>query len=43
MTEKDVPKVTRIERSAYAFPWTEGIFSDCIRIGYFFTASEEKK
>ncbi len=23
-----------IETRAYAFPWTEGIFRDCIRVGY---------
>jgi len=23
-----------IEQSAYPFPWTRGIFSDCLRVGY---------
>jgi ribosomal-protein-alanine N-acetyltransferase len=23
-----------VERSAYAFPWSEGIFRDCLRVGY---------
>jgi len=34
MTEDDVPAVLAIERQAYAFPWTEGIFHDCLRVGY---------
>lgn len=34
MTDKDVPAVLAIERQAYAFPWTEGIFNDCLRVGY---------
>ena len=25
----------RIERASYAFPWTEGIFRDCLRVNYF--------
>ena len=35
MTEADVPAVLELERSAYAFPWTEGIFRDCLRVGYY--------
>jgi len=34
MTEEDVPTVLAIERQAYAFPWTDGIFKDCLRVGY---------
>lgn len=34
MTLADTPAVIAVERSAYAFPWTEGIFRDCIRVGY---------
>jgi len=30
----DLPEILAIERSAYEFPWTEGIFRDCLRIGY---------
>jgi len=26
--------VMAIERAAYEFPWTEGIFRDCLRVGY---------
>jgi [ribosomal protein S18]-alanine N-acetyltransferase len=29
-----LPQVIDIERRAYAFPWTEGIFRDCLNVGY---------
>lgn len=34
MTEADLANVMDIERRVYPFPWTEGIFRDCIRVGY---------
>jgi ribosomal-protein-alanine N-acetyltransferase len=34
MTLADVGQVMKIEREVYEFPWTERIFSDCIRVGY---------
>ena len=34
MTEADLVTVMAIERAAYEFPWTEGIFRDCLRVGY---------
>ncbi len=34
MQEADVDEVLRIERASYAFPWTEGIFRDCLRVNY---------
>lgn len=34
MREEDVDAVIAIERSAYPFPWTPGIFRDCLRAGY---------
>ena len=34
MHELDVPVVVSIERGAYQFPWSEGIFRDCLRVGY---------
>ena len=34
MHELDVPVVVDIERAAYQFPWSEGIFRDCLRVGY---------
>jgi len=35
MTEDDVEAVLALEHSSYAFPWTEGIFRDCLRVGYY--------
>jgi ribosomal-protein-alanine N-acetyltransferase len=32
--EADIPEIQRIERMSYAFPWTEGIFRDCLRVNY---------
>lgn len=34
MTEPDVSDVVAIERASYQFPWSEGIFRDCLRVGY---------
>jgi [ribosomal protein S18]-alanine N-acetyltransferase len=34
MHEADVCEVIRIERASYQFPWTEGIFYDCLRVAY---------
>jgi [ribosomal protein S18]-alanine N-acetyltransferase len=34
MTEVDVADVVAIERASYQFPWSEGIFRDCLRVGY---------
>jgi [ribosomal protein S18]-alanine N-acetyltransferase len=34
MNELDIPVVAAIEKSAYQFPWSEGIFRDCLRVGY---------
>jgi ribosomal-protein-alanine N-acetyltransferase len=34
MIEPDVLTVVAIERAAYQFPWSEGIFRDCLRVGY---------
>jgi [ribosomal protein S18]-alanine N-acetyltransferase len=34
MREADVAEVIGIERASYQFPWTEGIFHDCLRVGY---------
>jgi [ribosomal protein S18]-alanine N-acetyltransferase len=30
----DVADVVAIERTSYQFPWSEGIFRDCLRVGY---------
>jgi ribosomal-protein-alanine N-acetyltransferase len=34
MNELDLPIIAAIEKSAYQFPWSEGIFRDCLRVGY---------
>jgi ribosomal-protein-alanine N-acetyltransferase len=34
MHELDVSVIVEIERTAYQFPWSEGIFRDCLRVGY---------
>ena len=34
MQEADVRAVLDIERRAYKYHWTEGIFRDCLRVGY---------
>jgi [ribosomal protein S18]-alanine N-acetyltransferase len=34
MIETDVLSVVAIERASYQFPWSEGIFRDCLRVGY---------
>lgn len=34
MREAHLVQVMAIENVAYEFPWTEGIFRDCLRVGY---------
>ena len=34
MRANDVAEVVAIERASYQFPWSEGIFRDCLRVGY---------
>ena len=34
MSETDVSDVIAVERASYQFPWSEGIFRDCLRVGY---------
>ncbi len=34
MTLGDIDCVIKVENEVYQFPWTEQIFSDCIRVGY---------
>lgn len=35
MSDCDLPRVVEIERRSYQFPWSVGIFSDCLRVGYY--------
>ena len=34
MREDDIAEIIAIEEAEYEFGWTEGIFRDCIRVGY---------
>jgi [ribosomal protein S18]-alanine N-acetyltransferase len=34
MREADLPAVHALEQRAYPYPWTRGIFVDCLRAGY---------
>jgi len=34
MAEADLPQVLKVEQRCYEFPWTLGIFRDCLRVGY---------
>lgn len=34
MKRPDLKAVLEIERQAYEFPWSEGVFRDCMSIGY---------
>lgn len=35
MTLEDIEQVMKVENEVYEFPWSEQIFSDCIRVGYY--------
>lgn len=34
MVAADLARVLEVERICYVFPWTLGIFRDCLRVGY---------
>lgn len=34
MLVSDINRVMQIEVSVYPYPWTKGIMSDCLRVGY---------
>ena len=34
MQDADIDAVMTVESLAYEFPWTHGIFKDCLRVGY---------
>ncbi len=42
MREADLAMVVDIERETYAFPWSEGIFRDCLRADYCCWVMEQK-
>ena len=35
-----MPGVGAVERASYTFPWSEGIFRDCLRVGYLCRVAE---
>lgn len=35
MTQADLARVAELERESYAFPWSDQIFADCLRVGYY--------
>ncbi|NIP72598.1 MAG: ribosomal protein S18-alanine N-acetyltransferase [Gammaproteobacteria bacterium] len=35
MRRADLAQVMAVERDGYEHPWTEGIFLDCLRVGYY--------
>jgi [ribosomal protein S18]-alanine N-acetyltransferase len=34
MNPSDLPAIMAIEHRAYDYPWSEGVFLDCLRVGY---------
>ncbi len=34
MRASDLPDVLTVEREGYRYPWSKGIFEDCLRVGY---------
>jgi len=34
LTSKDIDRICDIENAAYPFPWSRGVFVDCLRVGY---------
>lgn len=40
MTPTDVARVAAVEKASYQFPWSEGIFRDCLRVGYLCRVAE---
>lgn len=34
MTHEDLPSISDIERRSYEFPWSHGVFRDCLLAGY---------
>lgn len=42
MHHLDIAAVSKIERQSYGFPWSDGIFRDCILAGYVCLALEQE-
>ena len=43
MHKDDLTRVMEIENRAYPYPWTLGIFSDCLRVGYYCFVAESEQ
>ena len=43
MSEDDLDDVMAIEQATYQFPWTRGIFRDCLHVGYSCWVYEEDR
>ena len=43
MSEADLDAVVALERETYHFPWTRGIFRDCLNVGYACWVYEEEQ
>jgi ribosomal-protein-alanine N-acetyltransferase len=43
MEQADIPAVLEIEYAAYAYPWNEGTYLDCLRVGYSMWLMEYRK
>ena len=41
MGPDDVAAVARLESQSYSYPWSEGIFRDCLRAGYYCCLAED--
>jgi ribosomal-protein-alanine N-acetyltransferase len=42
MQREDLDDIMVIEQQVYEFPWTQGIFRDCMRVGYQCTVLEHR-
>ncbi|WP_298220635.1 ribosomal protein S18-alanine N-acetyltransferase [Halothiobacillus sp.] len=42
LDEEDLPAVQRIEQAAHIFPWSERVFKDCMRSGYYLDGAYDR-
>lgn len=40
MHKADLDRIMELEGASYPFPWTRGIFADCLRVGYLCRVAE---
>ena len=43
MVPGDLWRIAGIEQTSYAFPWSDGIFRDCIKAGYYCRVAEVRR